>query len=224
MYKKLLVIIALTLAVTSSPLLVYAQEDSIDPNLNTVTETQSQESEDVTAETKAEQRAARIQALKDKKQERITQLEQKRITQKCKPAQNIIDKLQSSMNKVVENRKEKYGNLTSKLSELSTKLLAAGVDTTELDSAITEIEMTISDAILLIENYNTSLSDIAAMDCESDPEGFKLTLDEARVQRTEIISLQGTLRSGVNEKIKPLLDSIKLSLQDETVSEEGGEQ
>lgn len=224
MYKKLLVIIALTLAVTSSPLLVYAQEDSIDPNLNTVTETQPQESEDVTAETKAEQRAARIQALKDKKQERITQLEQKRITQKCKPAQNIIDKLQSSMNKVVENRKEKYGNLTSKLSELSTKLLAAGVDTTELDSAITEIEMTISDAILLIENYNTSLSDIAAMDCESDPEGFKLTLVEARVQRTEIISLQGTLRSGVNEKIKPLLDSIKLSLQDETVSEEGGEQ
>jgi hypothetical protein len=215
MLQKLTIgITVLMLAILTTPLTVMAQEDVTTTNEDTTVVQPL--SEDVTAESRETKRNERIEALKQKAKDRLSQTEEKRIQNKCRSAQVIVDKLQTRLNTVVEKRREKYTSLTSKLNELTVKLQASGVDTTELETAIAELDITISTAIVSIETYNTNLSDLAVLECESNPEGFKLMLSEARKNRAEVLGLQGTLKSGINEKIRPILQSIRASLDTTT--------
>jgi hypothetical protein len=223
MLHKLAIGVAISMiALITMPLLVVAQEEimTIAEDISTTSEPASQ---DVTAEARATQREARIRALKEKKDGRIAASEERIIESRCRSAQVVVDKLQSRLNKVVDNRREKYSNLTSRLNELMQKLQLAGVDTTELEAAIVEIELISTSALTTIETYYTNLSDLATMDCESDPAGFKALIDEARSKRVEIVSLQGTLKSSINEKVKPILQSIRSNLETTNKNLEGEE-
>lgn len=70
------------------------------------------------------------------------------------------------------------------------------------------------------------LSDLSEMDCAADPTGFKATLEALRTKRVEIVSMQGVLKSSINESVKPILQNIRPTLQEEKttiVEEETGE-
>jgi chromosome segregation ATPase len=217
-------VVASLVLMAGLPVVIMAQEDTSVSNENTTMTTQiEQTSDEVTPSTQPESREARIKELKDKATAKISATEERRIASRCTSAQSKVSNLQTRLNKVVESRQEKYTNLTSKFTELSEKLKAAGVDTTELDAAIAELDVNIASSLETINTYNKSLADLAEMDCEDDPSGFKLTLDAARKQRSEVIAMQGTLKSSINDSIRPLLQNIRTTLEANSNNQESGE-
>jgi hypothetical protein len=211
--------------ITGLPIIVLAQEDTSVSNDNDIMTTQQLETTNqTTSNPSLEAREARIKELKEKTTARISAAEERRVVGRCSAAQKIVGNLQTRLNTVVENRREKYTNLTAKFLELSEKLKVAGVDTTELDGAISDADVTIQSSLEKIDMYNETLAVLAEMDCEKDPTGFKLVLDEARKQRTEIIAMQGALKSSINVTIRPILAEIRTTLEANTTNDEGEEQ
>jgi hypothetical protein len=224
MLHKLTIGIVISVAVFSiAPILVNAQEGEPVTTQNATMQA-TPVSEEVTDDSSTEQRDARIKAIKEKAEARISAAEEKRVAGKCKAAQTIVGNLQTKMNTVVENRREKYTEITSKLQNLVEKLQAANVDTAELEAAIASVDTDVTASIALIEAYNTSLTDLAKMDCESDPAGFKALIDAARAQRTEIISSHGNLKARINDSVKPIMQALRESIQLSNTAGEGGDQ
>jgi hypothetical protein len=211
--------------ITGLPIIVTAQEDTSVTNENAIMTTQEIEATEQTEPvSRPDTREARIKELKEKVTTKISAAEERRVAARCNAAQTIVGNLQTRLNKVVENRREKYTNLTAKFLELSEKLKAAGVDTTELDAALGEIDVNVASSLETIDSYNESLTDLTAMNCEEDPSGFKLMLDEARKQRSEIVALQGAFKSSINDSIRPLLQNIRETLETNSINQEGEEQ
>ena len=96
------------------------------------------------------------------------------------------------------------------------KLQAADIDTASLESAISEINSSILNNTDTIASYSTLLSDLAGMDCESDPQGFSALLSESRTLRSDVIDLQNSVKAQINETVKPILENIKALLSEET--------
>jgi len=213
MFNKFAIMAAgLLIVVVSVPAVVFAQEDETDSSVETSNEQLDQVSEDITAEKRAEQRLERVEAAKEKQNERLSATEERTIQSKCKVAQVKIDTLQSRLNTVSENRQQTFTRFTDKTSELVQKLEAADVDTTELESAISSMDSLFLSNNDSIASYSTLLSDLAGMDCESDPQGFSALLSEVRTLRTDVIDLQNSAKTQINETLKPVLESIKASL------------
>jgi len=213
MFNKFAIMAAgLLIVVVSVPAVVFAQEDETDSSVETSNEQLDQVSEDITAEKRAEQRLERVEAAKEKQNERLSAAEERTIQSKCKVAQVKIDTLQSRLNTVSENRQQTFTRFTDKTSELVQKLEAADVDTTELESAISSMDSLFLSNNDSIASYSTLLSDLAGMDCESDPQGFSALLSEVRTLRTDVIDLQNSAKTQINETLKPVLESIKASL------------
>jgi chromosome segregation ATPase len=227
MFKKLsLGILVLSIITFGIPINANAQENEVETAVPTTTSVEPVTmTDDSTEEMTPEQRKAkaeeRIKAAKDKMASKISAAQEKRIASVCKSAQTKVEKLQANISNIVENRQEKYTKVSTKLAEVSAKLKAAGADTTELDAAIAGMESKITEVTTELEDYNTSLSDLAIMDCEEDPSGFKAALETARTQRTEAVLLTGTVKTYVNETIKPILQTLRSSLTTNTTTEEG---
>lgn len=228
MFKKLsLGILVLSIVTLGIPTYVFAQENEVETAVPTttsiepVTTTDDNSTEESTPEQRKAKAEERIKAAKEKMASKITAAQEKRIASVCKSAQTKVEKLQANISNIVENRQEKYTKISTKLAEVSAKLKAAGADTTELDSAIAGMESKITEVTTELEGYNTSLSDLAIMDCEENPSGFKAGLEMARTQRTEAVLLTGTVKTYVNETIKPILQTLRSSLTTNTTTEEG---
>lgn len=185
--------------------------------------TEDSSSDSMTPEQRKAKVDARIKEAKEKMTAKVSAQESKKIASVCKSAQTKIEKLQANIANIVDNRQEKYTKISTKLADVSAKLKAAGADTTELETAIAGMETKVTEVNTTIEAYNTSLSDLASMDCEADPSGFKAALDQARSQRTDTVLMTGTVKIYVNETIKPILQSLRTSLTaNNTTTEEGG--
>jgi chromosome segregation ATPase len=212
MLNKLAIGLVISVAVLSvAPVFAVAQEEPVTTQ-NSTTQA-APVSEETTNSSDAEKRDARIKAIKEKAEAKITAAEERRVAGRCIAAQKTVENLQTKMNTVVENRREKYSEITSKLENLVVKLQAASVDTVELEAAIAEVNADVDTALTNIEAYNTSLTDLVGMDCESDPAGFKALVDSAREQRKEIISSHGQLRSRINDSVKPVLQALRERIQ-----------
>ncbi len=207
MLRKLsaLFLVLLLVAVINPAVTIAQNEES------TATQ-ESTQSEDVTSEARAEQRKQRVDAAKEKAQAKLTRIEQKKIEDVCKSSQVVIDQLQSRVTKVVEMRQTKYADISSNLTSLSEKMGVAGIDTTELDLVITDIQTSISTSIESLESYDTLLTDISSIDCQSDPEGFKALLSEARTQRKAYIEQANETKNNLKDALKPLLEKLKDNL------------
>lgn len=230
MFKKLsLAVAVLSLLTIGLPVFASAQENETQTAVPTTTsiepETTSEmeNTESMTPEQKKAKVDARIKEAKEKMTTKITAAQEKKIANVCKSAQTKVAKLQANIANIVENRQEKYTKVSTKLADVTAKLSAAGADTTELETAIAGMETKITEVNAKLEAYSTSLSDLSAMDCEADPSGFKAALEQARSERTETVLLTGTVKTYVNETIKPILQTLRSSLSTETTTtEEGG--
>lgn len=220
MLKNMIIAVSVTtLTLISLPTIVLAVEGvEIDPSEDVMQITQTNTTEQETSESGTRQE--RIKSLKDKSTERINASEIRRIEARCVNAQQKLTNLSVRLGDSLERRTVAYQNITSRLNELLLKLQVAGVDTTELELAVNEMTSILNESIASADNFVQNLSDVTEVECVSDPEAFKLLLDEARQRRVEIVSFQSEIQAVKNEKVKPILQSIRESLSPESVNEE----
>lgn len=220
MLKNMIIAVSVTtLTLISLPTIVLAVEGvEIDPSEDVMQITQTNTTEQETSESGTRQE--RIKSLKDKSTERINASEIRRIEARCVNAQQKLTNLSVRLADSLERRTVAYQNITSRLNELLLKLQVAGVDTSELELAVNEMTSILNESIASADNFVQNLSDVTEVECVSDPEAFKLLLDEARQRRVEIVSFQSEIQAVKNEKVKPILQSIRESLSPESVNEE----
>ncbi len=203
------------------PSLVFAQgaQNTIDSTTNTSTVVPTSVSDVPTPTTtaspadKAATRADRLQQYKDKLQDKLTVAQERRIQGACKAAQTITTKLAANIERVRANRKSAYDNVNSKLKEVVAKIRATDVDTTELDAAIVTLKSKMDAFMGAVDTYQTTVSDLSEMDCQADPSAFKAALESAKSQRVALVSSSQDIRLYVNNTIKPILKTIKDTLQ-----------
>ncbi len=198
---KLLVILGLFLPVfAATPLIVLAQE-------GTTQEQTTQGEEDTT--TKREELEARLEERKAALNTRLTFAKQARIKNLCKAAQGGISSIRGRIKGLETSRAQVYENLLSRLTRLSEKLKTHDVDTSELDTQITELTALTEAFNTNLESYQQAVSDLADMDCAADPAAFQASLEAARIERAETAESAKAIRAFLSDTIKPTLKELR---------------
>lgn len=182
-----------------SATVVFAVGDS-ESSTTTTTETEK---------TLAERIAERKAELKTK----LTNAEKTRLQAKCKAAQGLVSSVSGRVKGIETSRTQVHKNLINRLTSLSEKLKNKGVDTTELNADIATLQTKIDSFNTDLTTYKQAVSDLAEMDCKTDPDGFKASLEAARAAREKVTQDSLAIRGYVNDTIKPLLKTIRAQLE-----------
>lgn len=196
--------------VTAAPAaLVVAQTNPDAPvsNTNDVT----------TQQTTLEERIAKRKAALT---ERLTAAKQSRISQRCVAAQGKIRSHEARVNGVATARQNAYGVVITKLTELVPKLQEKGVDVSALEAQISVLKEKISAFQADLTEYKQAIADLAALDCTADPEAFQASLEATRKLRVDLVTSSVEIKMHVQEVIKPILVSIRDSLQQQQTTTE----
>jgi hypothetical protein len=189
---------------------VYAQDTQDDDEM---VQTTAEPTEDNAAKTNSlKARSERLKQYKEKRTERLAVFQQQRITQRCASAQGKIASLRARVNAVKANREKVYKEIGDKLDTLILKLQAAEVDTTELETARTDMSAELKTLTENLATYEMVLTDIEEMDCELDPEAFKGALDEARNTRQSLQDDARAFRRFVQKELRSILVELRKDL------------
>lgn len=196
------VILALPVLSTAA---VFAVGDSTPTTTQTTTETSATDA----AKTLAE----RIAKHKTELKTRLSNTEKLRLQSKCKASQGLVSSIRGRIKGIETSRGEVYKNIISRLTNLSEKLKNKGADTTELDADIATLQSKMDTFNTDLAAYKQAVSDVADMDCATDPDGFKAALEAARVARQKVNDDGLAVRGYINDTIKPLLKTIRAQLE-----------
>ncbi len=215
MYKKLLVGLSALFIVLFAPGFVTAQtnDDSTEAEMTT-------QSEDLATESTSEDKEARIEAYKTKLAKRLTTSEEKKISGVCKTSQQRLENVQTQVEETFSQRQKKLQSIVLKLDDLSVKLGQASTDTTELDAVTVNLTAKITEMLERFTEYQQMLEDSSTIDCATDPQGFKASLEAARAKRAEIKTMSNDIKKYVTDSLKTVLESIKISLVQTTAGSE----
>ena len=166
----------------------------------------------------------RLAEKKAKLAEKISAAEQAKLKSRCKSAQGKLTSTSSRIKGVKGSREKVYGNLVERLTKLSAKIKAKGLDTSTLDSQIADLKEMIDTFKANMTEYEQTIADLVAMDCAADPEAFKAALESARDGREALVSEAKAIKDYVNNTIKPTLKDLKKQLETKEASEGSDEQ
>jgi len=196
------------------PLFVVAPVLAVDSTTNTSTQTE-QSTTAAATDQKKQELTDRLKKRKDALNIKLTLVQEKRIQTRCKNAQGVVSKLQGRITGLETSRAQVYKNLVDRLTDLQTKLDQKGANTAELKTEITELQTKIATFSTDLTAYKQSVSDLAAMDCVTDPTGFKASLEESRTGLKKVHDDGLAIRAYVNDTIKPTLKKIRAELNGE---------
>lgn len=165
-----------------------------------------------------DQKAALQQRIAERKTElktRLTYAQKQLLKGKCKAAQGKLSSVGGRAKGIETSRSKVHSLVVKHLTDLSEKLQNKGADTTELDAAVVTLQekITIFNDDLVI--YKQAIADLEAMDCVTDPDGFKASLDTARATLDTLKQDANDIRTYVKDTIKPLLQTIRATLEKE---------
>ena len=225
MIKKLTALTLVFALILSVPVFSQSETSEETSTSNSTTE----ETEDKKAE-----REARAEQRREKIAERLSEEGQARIAERCIAAQEKLNTALTRLAEVSENRNAKYTALMEKLGSVATKLSEAGVDTGELETSVTQTQTLIDEFIADFDNYTNVLDDTISLDCQDNPQDFKLALEDAKLVRLDMINSSQAINMHVKENVKTILLDIKSGLEsgesatsdagtDESEAQDGGQ-
>jgi hypothetical protein len=177
-----------------------------------------------TEDQKRQKLLERLEVRKQKHQLRLSFAEERRLNMRCKASQGKMRSLEGRIQGIETSRTRVYGNLLSRLNSLAERLEAQGLDVAELNEHVGELGEMIDEFNAQLAEYKQVVADMAAMDCEEDPEAFKASLEEARVLLGDLRNHSREVRAYVLETIKPTLQALKAQLEESSDSEEDEEE
>lgn len=157
--------------------------------------------------------ANRVAERKTELKTKLSALEKTRVKTKCKASQGLLSSEKGRIKGVETSRSEVYKNLLSRLTDLSDRLKAKGADTTALNADITALKGKVDTFNTDLAAYKQAVSDLAAMDCATDPDGFKASLEAARAALKKVNTDGAAIRTYLSDTIKPLLKTIRTELE-----------
>lgn len=158
----------------------------------------------------------RLEKRKAELKIKLTNAEKLSIQNKCKAAQGFVSSVKGRVKGIETSRTEVYGNILDHLTDLSAKLKNKGIDTKTLDGEITTLQDKIQTFNTDLATYKQAVSDLAAMDCKADADGFKASLQAARTALETVNKDSQAVRSYVKDTIKPSLKTIRGELETKT--------
>jgi hypothetical protein len=164
----------------------------------------------------ADDKAKLLQRLTERKAElktRLTTAQKTKLQTKCKAAQGLLSPVREKIKGYETARSNVYGGVLSKLTDLSTKLKAQDVSTTQLDAAVTTLQGKITTFNTDLTSYKQAVSDMTDMDCASDPDAFEASLVAARTALQKVNQDATDIRNYVKDNLKPILATLKTDLQ-----------
>jgi hypothetical protein len=182
--------------------------------------------EGTSSEEKIRSREERFEARKEKFQLRLTFAEEQRLKTRCKSSQGKLRSLEGRINGIETSRTQVYGNLLERLSGLAERLEVQGYDVSTLTEQLTDLQVKIDTFNVQLDTYKVAVSDLAEMDCENDPEAFKVSLEDARQAHDDLKVSSNDVRAYLKETIKSTLQEIRSQLGDDEAQpvEENGTQ
>lgn len=177
------------------------------PNNETETETETVKPDDVDL-------LRRLTDRKSSLKTKLTTTEQSRVKLKCVPSQTGSLKSLSGRIKGIEtSRRQTHKNLLNRLDKLVEKLKVKNVDTTALEAEIVVLKTKIATFDADLALYKQAITDLKSMDCVADPVSFKASLETARTLKQTVAKDSESIKSYVNDTIKPTLKIIQTALE-----------
>ncbi len=134
------------------------------------------------------------------------------IKARCKAAQNKIKAIKKVAAVYSGAQNERVGNILNNLDRLSGNLRNQGADTTAIDDEVEKIKQLQTKIDTAYEDYLLAIDDSAVIDCQESPEGFRLSLDDAKQQFTQLRDLRNSLRQVIKDDLRQTLINLKDSL------------
>ncbi len=193
---------------------VYANEETstVKPT-NQVAHTTEDGSETPTPDLDEKTLQEHIQKRKAVLKTKLAAAEKLKIQNKCQASQGKVSSVHGRIKGLETSHGKVYNNITTHLEELSEKLKNKGADTAELDADITELKAKIETFKADLIAYKDSVEVIKGIDCKQFPELFKETLEDARADLKKVQEDALAIKAYVKDTIKPLLKTIKASLE-----------
>lgn len=134
------------------------------------------------------------------------------IKAKCGAAQNKIKLVQKAAGAYASTQDESVDKILNDLTSLSETLRSQGIEAGSVDKKIKEITQLEEKINSTYENYLLAINDSIAIDCKAGPEGFRLSVDDAKQQFSDLQELRSTLIALIKVDLKQDLTGIKDSL------------
>lgn len=206
--KKRLAYFAMLLTLGSSFLAVPVRAMS---ETETDTTPTSSETEDSTSAKAA--REVRLGDYKKLLKDTMTTALKARIAERCVAAQAIVKIKTTNNGKVTTVRTAAYDEIVTDLEAVSTAAAAKGADVTALNASIALLKTKVTTFKTANTAYQQALSDLAALDCKTDPTAFKAALEVARSDQLAVFNAAKDIRTHLTTIIKPALQVVKTSLE-----------
>jgi Tfp pilus assembly protein PilE len=215
MNKKLLMVLMAIFVVLLLPSYGSAVEEAVETQ-DTAEIAETAE----TAETATPDQKTRLEEYKTKMTKRISDSDEKKIAGVCKNSQLKIEKVHTALSSVLVKRQEKLETIIQKLKALQLKVQETSIDTTPINNAITTLQGKSTELSAGIEEYQLILDDSSKIDCVTDPQGFKASLEAARAKRAEVKAISAEIKTYVTDSVKPVLNQVKTTLEQSAVESE----
>lgn len=196
---------------------------------NSTTTTSTDSTSSTPSTTSTTQTAQQKQQLEDRIKSRISSLkitinnaQKAKIAERCTAAQNKLDALKKKLNNAHSNRTQAYSGVSTRLTALSEKLKAQGIDTTTLDTDIKALNTKVETFNTDLAAYTQAIEDAIAVDCKTDPTAFQASLEAARKQLDVVRTDAQAITDYVKNTIKPLLETLRQQLEAKETTDEGG--
>jgi hypothetical protein len=195
------------LALSVPVAVVSAETSNQESTTNSSTTTQTkQEAEKALS---PEELKARIQEKKTRLKTKLSNAEVQKLTLKCEPSQVKINTFLQGRYKNDTPYQAKYEAFIKRLEKLSATLKQNNVDTAELDAQIVVLKQKYNAVQVAVANFRTSIADTKAINCKTDPTGFKASLEDARAKAVVVKQANQELESYVKTTIKVTLEKIR---------------
>ncbi len=214
--KKLILFVsmmAVALPLAAMPHTTLA-EDS-DRSADDASTLQTQAEDTLTAE-KLEKLKERVETRKEELKTRLTEVKERAVKNRCKAAQEVIAKKVENIETKVTRRSTSHEKLTVALQALIARVETeySEVDLSVVKAAQTELAAKVAAYTVSVEAYQQTLSDLAIMDCESDPSGFQASLEAARTERQELAREAAGVRSYIEGTLKPAVKELRETIKE----------
>ncbi len=134
------------------------------------------------------------------------------IKARCKAAQNKIKAVKKVAVVYSTSQNERVDKILNNLARLSENLKSQGIDAGSVDKTIDDVEKLEARIDSTYEDYLLAVNDSAAINCEASPEGFRLSVDDAKGQFSELRELRNSLRELIKVELKQTLTDIRNNL------------
>jgi hypothetical protein len=150
-----------------------------------------------------------------------------RIERNCVQAQDKLGQIEERVATVKTARERIYSNIVSVLDKFLNRFNSTEIDTSDLQSHLSELKDQVAAADQLWQDYETSLKATVTNSCSDEPQNFHELLEDARDNQQLVNQSSIDIKTYINDVIKEdltlLRDQLSAQLNQDTnaTTEEG---